>query len=196
MHLHKIRWDLAGSLTLHLSLNVKLAQAVLDLQREMRDRFASKSRIADTSPLHVATGAPTGTSGMGFFAGEAMSDEAGTKNAFNGRPGSGNGTSSSSKNSALLDEVQFSMQKLKRELVDLKAANAKLVLANSQLEDDVAHLQRKYEEEKRAHLNGKKLHIPKVQKVGIVREHCVFGSGLEFGWWSGYLLTLCCALTG
>lgn len=154
--------------TSSLSLNVKLAQAVLDLQREMRDRFASKNRTADTSPLHAATGAPTGISGMGFFADEAMGDEAGTKSTFKGRPDSGNGASSSSKNSALLDEVQFSMQKLKRELADLKAANTKLVLANSQLEDDITHMQHKYEEEKRAHLNGKKLHIPKVQKVGIV----------------------------
>lgn len=175
---------------MNLFVNVKLAQAVLDLQREMRDRFASKSRKADTSPPHAtAMGAPSGVSEMGFYAaGQAMGDSEGTKSAFNGRPGSGNGASSS-KNSALLDEVQFSMQKLKRELADLKATNAKLVLANSQLEDDVVHLQRKYEEEKCAHLNGKKLHIPKVQKVRVGHDVSVIGFvvGGMLDW-----LPLCC----
>lgn len=148
-------------------MHVKLVQGLLDLQREMRDRFASKSRKAGKSPIHT-TEAPAG-----FYAGEVMIDNGGgvqnigAASAFSGRPGSGKGASNSSaKNSALLDEVQFLMQKLKRELAELKAVNAKLILANSQLEDDNAHLQRKYEEEKRAHLDGKKLHIPKVQKVG------------------------------
>ncbi|GMF17573.1 unnamed protein product [Phytophthora fragariaefolia] len=64
-----------------------------------------------------------------------------------------------------VDDVHFTMQKLKREVAELKSTNSKLLLTNSQLEDDLAHLQTKFEEEKRAHLNGKKLFIPKMQKV-------------------------------
>ncbi|KAL3674204.1 hypothetical protein V7S43_000164 [Phytophthora oleae] len=64
-----------------------------------------------------------------------------------------------------VEDVHFSMQKLKREVAELKTTNSKLMLNNSQLEDDMAHLQTKFDEEKRAHLNGKKWFVPKMQKL-------------------------------
>ncbi|KAG6580320.1 uncharacterized protein IUM83_15082 [Phytophthora cinnamomi] len=48
----------------------------------------------------------------------------------------------------LVDDVHFAMQKLKREVAELKSTNSKLLLTNSQFEDDLAHLQAKFEEEK------------------------------------------------
>ncbi|KAE9339053.1 hypothetical protein PR003_g11211 [Phytophthora rubi] len=73
--------------------------------------------------------------------------------------------SSEAKSDMTVEDVHFAMQKLKREVVELKSTNSKLLLTNSQLEDDLAHLQAKFEEEKRAHLNGKKWFVPKMQKL-------------------------------
>ncbi|EEY63764.1 uncharacterized protein PITG_02250 [Phytophthora infestans T30-4] len=77
-------------------------------------------------------------------------------------------TSSDLKSEMLLEDTHFAMQKLKREVAELKTTNSKLMLTNSQLEDDLAHLQAKFEEEKRAHVNGKKWFLPKIQKVEFV----------------------------
>lgn len=130
---------------------MQILQALVDLQQELRDRFANtKSRHDGGVALdHDAS------------AGHALGLDA----AMQMRAGAAGGATSSSKASALLDDAQLTIQKLKREVSELKGANAKLVLTNSQLEDDVAHLQRCFEDEKRAHLNSKKLHLPKAQKV-------------------------------
>lgn len=134
---------------------------MLDLQQEIRDRSASKPRKGDefapAGRLEQDAAAEHGDTG-GDIGSEAFAGSV-------DRPSGALSSAAASKTSAMLDEAQIANQKLKRELADVKAANAKLVLTNSQLEDDFTHLQRRYDDEKRAHLNGKKLHLPKVQKV-------------------------------
>lgn len=76
----------------------------------------------------------------------------------------------------MLEEAQLASQKLRRELAAASSANAKLALANSQLEDDLAHLQQKFEDEKRAHVNGRKWFLPKLQKL----EETVVATGNAF----------------
>uniref|UniRef100_K3WIE4 Uncharacterized protein n=1 Tax=Globisporangium ultimum (strain ATCC 200006 / CBS 805.95 / DAOM BR144) TaxID=431595 RepID=K3WIE4_GLOUD len=168
----------------HVFLNcmdayIKMAQALLDLQKEMRDRFAIKTRSSNlterdnVAPLlsvkapSLANNSKGGGDGLSLGARAFSTDD--TQLGDVRFAGSSNVTPTTSlqgnKNSVVLDDVQFLVQKLKRELADLKAANAKLVLTNSQMEDDLVHLQHRFDEEKRAHLNGKRLHIPKVQKL-------------------------------
>lgn len=145
---------------------------MLDLQQEMRDRFASNPRTSGRGGGFVPTGEAELNGARDF--GDGVSSGAFAAPAdcpSEGLPGI-----TGSKASALFDEAQLANQKLRRELAEVNATNAKLVLANSQLEDDIAHLQRRYDDEKRAHLNEKKLHIPKVQKVGIAAGGGVYRS--------------------
>ncbi|ETP01834.1 hypothetical protein, variant [Phytophthora nicotianae CJ01A1] len=119
-------------------------QALEELQKEKRERLANKSR---NSVVAIA-----GAEGL---------DTVGTEP----RAASPTRASSDLKSEILLEDAHFAMQKLKREVAELKTTNAKLMMTNSQLEDDLAHLQAKFEEEKRAHVNGKKWFLPKLQKM-------------------------------
>lgn len=121
-------------------------QGLLDVQKELQDRLASKGRIS----IDQSESRP-----------REHHDDHGHSVNNDGRGHHGITT----KGTTSLEEVHFAMQKLKREILDLKAINAKLVLTNSQLEDDVKHVQLQYEGERRAHMEGKKLYLPKVQKV-------------------------------
>ncbi|ETN17125.1 hypothetical protein PPTG_05017 [Phytophthora nicotianae INRA-310] len=125
-------------------LYVILMQALEELQKEKRERLANKSR---NSVVAIA-----GAEGL---------DTVGTEP----RAASPTRASSDLKSEILLEDAHFAMQKLKREVAELKTTNAKLMMTNSQLEDDLAHLQAKFEEEKRAHVNGKKWFLPKIQKM-------------------------------
>ncbi|KAJ8519121.1 hypothetical protein ON010_g18112 [Phytophthora cinnamomi] len=110
-------------------------QALEDLQKEKRERLAAKSR---NSVVSIA--------GAEGFSGLATEPKAVSLSRV----------SSEATSDMSVDDVHFAMQKLKREVAELKSTNSKLLLTNSQFEDDLAHLQAKFEEEKRAHLNGKK----------------------------------------
>ncbi|KAG6585039.1 uncharacterized protein IUM83_08343 [Phytophthora cinnamomi] len=125
-------------------LYISFSLALEDLQKEKRERLAAKSR---NSVVSIA-----GTEG---FSGLATEPKAVSLSRV----------SSEAKSDMLVDDVHFAMQKLKREVAELKSTNSKLLLTNSQFEDDLAHLQAKFEEEKRAHLNGKKWFVPKMQKM-------------------------------
>lgn len=125
-------------------------QGLLDVQKELQDRLASKGRAV------IDLGEPAGSQTREYQDSE---------HPHNAHAGDRDHHTNSSKGATSLEEVHFSMQKLKREILDLKAINAKLVLTNSQLEDDVKHVQLQYEGERRAHMEGKKLYLPKVQKV-------------------------------
>jgi predicted RNase H-like nuclease (RuvC/YqgF family) len=120
-------------------------QALQELQKEKRERLVAKSRNSVVS----LPGASEGTT-------------------MEARAASPTRASSEVKSDKSVEDVHFTMQKLKREVAELKSTNSKLMLTNSQLEDDLAHLQAKFEEEKRAHLNGKKWFVPKMQKVGVL----------------------------
>ncbi|KAL4155254.1 hypothetical protein KRP22_009167 [Phytophthora ramorum] len=123
---------------------VILMQALQELQKEKRERVTAKSR---NSVIFLAE-----ADGLGGAAIEP-------------RAVSPTRTSSETKSDMLVEDGHFTMQKLKREVVELKSTNSKLMLTNSQLEDDLTHIQTKFEEEKRAHLNGKKWFVPKIQKL-------------------------------
>ncbi|KAL4128269.1 hypothetical protein PRIC2_007261 [Phytophthora ramorum] len=125
-------------------LYVILMQALQELQKEKRERVTAKSR---NSVIFLAE-----ADGLGGAAIEP-------------RVVSPTRTSSETKSDMLVEDGHFTMQKLKREVVELKSTNSKLMLTNSQLEDDLTHIQTKFEEEKRAHLNGKKWFVPKIQKL-------------------------------
>ncbi|KAH7488193.1 uncharacterized protein KRP23_2150 [Phytophthora ramorum] len=125
-------------------LYVILMQALQELQKEKRERVTAKSR---NSVIFLAE-----ADGLGGAAIEP-------------RAVSPTRTSSETKSDMLVEDGHFTMQKLKREVVELKSTNSKLMLTNSQLEDDLTHIQTKFEEEKRAHLNGKKWFVPKIQKL-------------------------------
>ncbi|KAK1946999.1 Transcription factor GTE3 [Phytophthora citrophthora] len=129
------------SVCIFVFAHVILMQTLHELQKEKRERLAAKSRKSVVSF--------TGVEGL----------------AVESQVASPTKVSSEIKAEMLVEDVHFSMQKLKREVAELKTTNSKLMLANSQLEDDVAHLQAKFDEEKRAHLNGKKWFVPKMQKV-------------------------------
>ncbi|KAF4129430.1 hypothetical protein GN958_ATG21385 [Phytophthora infestans] len=118
--------------------------ALQELQKEKHQRLAAKSRHSVVA-----------------IAGDEVSDAV----AMEPRAPSPTRTSSDLKSEMLLEDTHFAMQKLKREVAELKTTNSKLMLTNSQLEDDLAHLQAKFEEEKRAHVNGKKWFLPKIQKM-------------------------------
>ncbi|KAE8899656.1 hypothetical protein PF003_g16611 [Phytophthora fragariae] len=118
--------------------------ALEELQKEKRERLAAKSR---NSVVSIA-----GAEGFSALVTES-------------RAVSPTRPNSEAKSDITVEDVHFAMQKLKREVVELKSTNLKLLLTNSQLEDDLAHLQAKFEEEKRAHLNGKKWFVPKMQKL-------------------------------
>ncbi|KAL4099890.1 hypothetical protein PRIC1_007687 [Phytophthora ramorum] len=118
--------------------------ALQELQKEKRERVTAKSR---NSVIFLAE-----ADGLGGAAIEP-------------RAVSPTRTSSETKSDMLVEDGHFTMQKLKREVVELKSTNSKLMLTNSQLEDDLTHIQTKFEEEKRAHLNGKKWFVPKIQKL-------------------------------
>ncbi|OWZ15629.1 hypothetical protein PHMEG_00010692 [Phytophthora megakarya] len=120
---------------------VILMQALQELQKEKRERVAAKSR---NSVVVVA-----GAEGLGAVTTETSPTK----------------TSGGAKTEVSDEDIHFSMQKLKREVTELKTTNSKLMLANSQFEDDLAHLQAKFDEEKRTHLNGKKWFVPKIQKL-------------------------------
>ncbi|DBA00522.1 TPA: hypothetical protein N0F65_006426 [Lagenidium giganteum] len=120
-----------------------------ELQEEIRERFGHKARAGAAASEANKLAAPL-----------ALQQPNG-----NGSSSSGGQATSASRSTALLDEVNFTMQKLKREVSELKNANAKLLLQNSQLEDEFAHIQTQYDEEKRAHVNEKKVTIPKIQKL-------------------------------
>ncbi|KAF1330774.1 hypothetical protein FI667_g4771, partial [Globisporangium splendens] len=153
-----------------MDVYVKMAQALLDLQKEMRDRIVAwESSFVGESLKGGADGLSLGATSFGTD--DAQFGDVRFTGSSSVPPAAS--SSQSNKNAAALDDVQFLVQKLKRELADLKAANAKLVLTNSQMEDDLVHLQHRFDEEKRAHLNGKKLHIPKVQKVSHGFHFCV-----------------------
>ncbi|GMF12270.1 unnamed protein product [Phytophthora lilii] len=111
------------------------------LQKEKRERLAAKTRNSVVS-----------------IAGEGLVSESRAMSPSR---------SSEVKSEMLVEDAHFTMQKLKREVAELKGTNSKLMLTNSQLEDDLAHLQAKFDEEKRAHLNGKKWFMPKIQKVHL-----------------------------
>ncbi|KAL7688167.1 hypothetical protein Plhal304r1_c020g0072911 [Plasmopara halstedii] len=66
---------------------------------------------------------------------------------------------------SLLDDARIAMQKLEREVIELKLANSKLMLTNSQLVDDLSHSQGKFAEEKQAHITLKECILPKIQKM-------------------------------
>ncbi|KAG3118843.1 hypothetical protein PI124_g2624 [Phytophthora idaei] len=119
-------------------------QALQELQKEKHERLAAKSR---NSVVAIA-----GVEGLNAIAMEP-------------RVASPTRASTELKSGMLLEDVHFAMQKLKREMAELKTTNSKLLLTNSQLEDDLAHLQAKFDEEKRAHVNGKKWFLPKIQKM-------------------------------
>ncbi|KAG7387393.1 hypothetical protein PHYPSEUDO_014156 [Phytophthora pseudosyringae] len=121
-----------------------LLLALQELQKEKHERLAAKSR---NSVVSIA-----GAEGLGATAMESQA-------------ASPTRASSELKAEMLVEDAHFTMQKLKREVAELKSTNSKLMLTNSQLEDDLAHLQAKFEEEKRAHLNGKKWFVPKIQKL-------------------------------
>ncbi|RLN55116.1 hypothetical protein BBJ29_003470 [Phytophthora kernoviae] len=123
--------------------------ALQELQKEKRERLVAKAR----NPVVAMAAVPDNGSAVKVTESRAVSP-----------------TKSNNKETAptLGDDVHFSYQKLKREVADLKSINAKHMLTNSQLEDDLAHLQAKFEEEKRVHLNGKKWFMPKIQKE---RDH-------------------------
>ncbi|KAF4322002.1 hypothetical protein BBO99_00004351 [Phytophthora kernoviae] len=136
-----------GAMVFVLVFYVILMQALQDLQKEKRERLVAKSR----NPVVAMTAVPDSNgSAVKVTESRAVSP-----------------TKSNNKETAptLGDDVHFSYQKLKREVADLKSINAKHMLTNSQLEDDLAHLQAKFEEEKRVHLNGKKWFMPKIQKL-------------------------------
>ncbi|KAF1773158.1 NET domain [Phytophthora cactorum] len=124
--------------------HVILMQALQELQKEKHERLAAKSR---NSVVDIA-----GVEGLNAIAMEP-------------RVASPTRASTELKSDMLLEDVHFAMQKLKREMAELKTTNSKLLLTNSQLEDDLAHLQAKFDEEKRAHVNGKKWFLPKIQKM-------------------------------
>jgi hypothetical protein len=67
--------------------------------------------------------------------------------------------------SSFSEEFNFTLQKLKREMVELKAWNNRLILSNSQLEDDLKNVSNKYEEEKKNRILEKKWYLPKIQKL-------------------------------
>ncbi|KAE9027013.1 hypothetical protein PR001_g10650 [Phytophthora rubi] len=129
---------------LYISFSPLYFAALEELQKEKRERLAAKSR---NSVVSIA-----GAEGFSALVTES-------------RAVSPTRPSSEAKSDMTVEDVHFAMQKLKREVVELKSTNSKLLLTNSQLEDDLAHLQAKFEEEKRAHLNGKKWFVPKMQKL-------------------------------
>lgn len=128
---------------------VILMQALQELQKEKRERLTAKSRNSVVS----LTGDPGG--------------EGTSAAAIESRAVSPTRTSKEVKSDMLVEDVHFTMQKLKREVAELKSTNSKLMLTNSQFEDDLAHVQAKFDEEKRAYLNGKKWFVPKIQKVNV-----------------------------
>ncbi|EQC41433.1 hypothetical protein SDRG_01401 [Saprolegnia diclina VS20] len=67
--------------------------------------------------------------------------------------------------STRLDEANFTIQKLHREISELKIANAKLAAANSQLDDSYAHVLSELEAEKDAHQASINLHEPRIRKL-------------------------------
>ncbi|ETV66133.1 hypothetical protein, variant 1 [Aphanomyces astaci] len=64
-----------------------------------------------------------------------------------------------------MDEANFTIQKLQREVNDLKIQKAKLVSTNSQLEDNFAHMLAQFELEKRTHQANVQWHEPRIQKL-------------------------------
>ncbi|KAG7396211.1 hypothetical protein PHYBOEH_002591 [Phytophthora boehmeriae] len=126
-------------------------RALQDLQKEKRERLLAKSR---NSVVAMAAAPNSDKNAVKANESRAVSP---TKN--------NNNNSSKEVVPTVGDDVHFSYQKLKREVAELKTINAKLMLTNSQFEDDLAHLQAKFDEEKRAHLNGKKWFVPKMQKL-------------------------------
>lgn len=134
-----------------------LAQTVVELQEELRAQFASQQQQQLASEQLLIA--------------DQHADEAVLNVGISGRPqsragaGANTAMAASAGGSTTLEEAQVAVQKLRRELTERSSANAKLALANSQLEDDLAHLQHKFEDEKRAHLSGKKWFLPKLQKL-------------------------------
>lgn len=135
-----------------------LAQAAVELQGELRAQVASQQALAAEQ---ASSGDQQEADGLG-----AAQTRLGARAAVE-TPAAGSST---------LEEAQVAVQKLRRELAERASANAKLALANSQLEDDLAHLQHKFEEEKRAHLSGKKWFLPKLQRL----EEAVLATAAAF----------------
>ncbi|CAK4165390.1 unnamed protein product [Aphanomyces euteiches] len=64
-----------------------------------------------------------------------------------------------------MDEANFSIQKLQREINELKVQKAKLAATNSQLEDNFAHIQAQYDLEKKTHQANVKWYEPRIHKL-------------------------------
>ncbi|TMW56253.1 hypothetical protein Poli38472_008901 [Pythium oligandrum] len=152
-------------------LYVELVQAMLDLQKELKDRFTSPfvsgvrtgQNVLSTQDEYSSTSMATGSSGSERSAHETLEDHDYRRQSI--QPSTFSGGDNKSKAAVMSDEVHLTLQKLRREYADLKHTHAKVLLTNSQLGDDIAHLQRKYEDEKRAHMNEKKWYVPKIQKL-------------------------------
>lgn len=159
-----------------VQLYLRLAQGLLDQQQEIKARIRSGivpgGDGAPSAALDQSQGIPATadnelvSKNLDGFAGIAVLAPTGQPAPpATSRKSSISNPPSSTGSGASLDEVNLALQKLRREHGDLKHIHAKLSMANAQLEDDLAHLQRKYEDEKRAHMNEKKWYVPKIQKL-------------------------------
>ncbi|OQS07420.1 NAD/FAD dependent dehydrogenase [Thraustotheca clavata] len=70
-----------------------------------------------------------------------------------------------SKSSFRLDEANFTIQKLHREINEIKITNERLTASNSQLEDNYAHILLQYEVEKKGYQESIQTYEPKIQKL-------------------------------
>ncbi|GLE03757.1 hypothetical protein PINS_up012659 [Pythium insidiosum] len=149
-------------------LYLKLIHALLDLQCQMKERFSSTGGRQTQDSQRTGAGDSSGESSREqeerhmrrtvLRSGMMQSDDGMGSEA-------GSSVVPPARSDAALDEVNFMLQKLRREMAELKSTHAKVQLTNSQLEDDLAHLQRKYEDDKRAHMSEKKWYGPKIQKL-------------------------------
>ncbi|KAF0687588.1 Aste57867_20707 [Aphanomyces stellatus] len=135
-------------------LFMKMGDSFHALYKEVKTRQARADKIAAdalvaTSPSNNnnATGGnpPSGAGRAAFF---AVSDGADT-----------------GKGILRADEANFTIQKLQREVNELKIQKAKLMSTNSQLEDNYAHISAQYELEKKTHQANVKWHEPRIQKL-------------------------------
>ncbi|KAJ0405668.1 hypothetical protein ATCC90586_004471 [Pythium insidiosum] len=155
-------------------LYLRLVHALLDLQAQMKERFASMSVRQGHEAQRAGYGDSTGDGEGEGDEDQSQSQSQGPARGSGGRAAHkddargcdlGSSVGPSVRSDAALDEVNFMLQKLRREMAELKSSHAKMQLVNSQLEDDLAHLQRKYEDDKRAHVSEKKWYGPKIQKL-------------------------------
>jgi hypothetical protein len=154
--------DILASLDAQLYL--RLVHALLELERDRRARFSDSSFTQQQQQLRYGVTShdvPDESSAVTAVDSQSPATSFSTATSSTAVKTAGGSTAETPS----LDEVTFALQKLRRDHAELKQSHARLEMAYSQREDDVAHLQRKYDDERRAHIQETKWYEPKIQKL-------------------------------